>query len=81
MKVHVRFFSFLRDTIGEATVDVDIPESATIHNLLELVMTRYPKLKEAERCILVAVELEYQTKDFVLSEGDEVCLFPPVQGG
>lgn len=81
MKVHVRFFSFLRDTTGEASLAIDVPDAATVQGLLEVLMKRYPKLKDAERCVLVAVGLEYQTKDFVLSAGDEVCLFPPVQGG
>ena len=30
---------------------------------------------------LLAVGVEYQTRDYVLQPGDEVSLFPPVQGG
>jgi molybdopterin converting factor small subunit len=29
----------------------------------------------------MAVGVEYQTQDYLLREGDEVSLFPPVQGG
>ena len=42
---------------------------------------RFPKLQEVERSTLVAVGVEYQGRDYVLSDGDEVSLFPPVQGG
>jgi molybdopterin converting factor small subunit len=30
---------------------------------------------------LIAVGVDYQEKSYVLKEGDEVSLFPPVQGG
>ena len=30
---------------------------------------------------LIAVGVDYQPKDYVLKDGDEVSLFPPVQGG
>ena len=31
--------------------------------------------------MLVAVGVDYQKPDYLLKEGDEVSLFPPVQGG
>jgi molybdopterin converting factor small subunit len=31
--------------------------------------------------MLVAVGVEYQGPEYVLKPGDEVSLFPPVQGG
>jgi molybdopterin converting factor small subunit len=34
-----------------------------------------------ERSMLVAVGVDYQPKDYILKNGDEVSLFPPVQGG
>jgi len=34
-----------------------------------------------KRSTLLAVGVDYQPRDFVLSNGDEVSLFPPVQGG
>jgi molybdopterin converting factor small subunit len=34
-----------------------------------------------QRSLLMAVGIDYQPRDYVLKEGDEVSLFPPVQGG
>jgi molybdopterin converting factor small subunit len=31
--------------------------------------------------LLLAVGVEYQPRSYVLKDGDEVSLFPPVQGG
>jgi molybdopterin converting factor small subunit len=33
------------------------------------------------KSILAAVGVDYQTGDYKLNHGDEVSLFPPVQGG
>ncbi|MBI3871269.1 MAG: MoaD/ThiS family protein [Verrucomicrobia bacterium] len=81
MTIQVRFFSFLRDLTGDSQVAVDVPDLATVEVLINILMDRYPKLREARRCLLVAVDLEYQALDYKLADGDEVCLFPPVQGG
>ena len=42
---------------------------------------RFPKLASMQKSTLIAVGVEYQPGDYVLSEGDQVALFPPVQGG
>jgi molybdopterin converting factor small subunit len=34
-----------------------------------------------EKSMLIAVGLDYQPRNYVLQPGDEVSLFPPVQGG
>ena len=44
-------------------------------------MEQFPKLAEMKNSTLKAVGLEYEDDDFVLSDGDEVSFFPPVQGG
>jgi molybdopterin converting factor small subunit len=44
-------------------------------------MTRFPKLEPMRRSTLLAVGVEYEGREYVLRPGDEVSLFPPVQGG
>jgi molybdopterin converting factor small subunit len=48
---------------------------------LQKLFVRFPKLAPAQKSLLVAVGVDYQGGDYVLQEGDEVSLFPPVQGG
>ena len=43
--------------------------------------SQFPKLADAKNSTLKAVGLEYEDDGFVLSDGDEVSFFPPVQGG
>jgi MoaD family protein len=81
MRITVQFFSYFRDLTGCPRVELDLAPGASLGALVQQLHARFPKLKEMERSTLVAVGLEYQLPDFLLREGDEVSLFPPVQGG
>ncbi len=60
---------------------MDLMPGATIEDLLHRVYAVHPGLAPFRNSILIAVGVDYQTSAFVLKEGDEVSLFPPVQGG
>jgi molybdopterin converting factor small subunit len=81
MKVEIQFFSYFKDATGCARASEDLPEGANVHLLMERLHRRFPKLAPAARSTLVAVGLEYAASDQRLKDGDEVSLFPPVQGG
>ena len=81
MEIPVQFYSYFRELTGRESATVSLENGATIQGLLETLFGRFPKLAEMPNSILVAVGVEYQSRDYVLTEGDEVSLFPPVQGG
>lgn len=81
MKVTVQFFSYFRDLTGCSRVEEQLEQGTSLGDLLQRLHARFPRLKEMQRSTLVAVGLEYQPPDFQLHDGDEVSLFPPVQGG
>lgn len=81
LRVRVSFYSYFKDLTGSEECFVEVPDGACISGLLETVFDRFPRLREMERSTLVAVGLEYQPRDYVLKAGDELSLFPPVQGG
>ena len=81
MRVSVHFFSYFKDLAGCAQAEQELPANHTIADLLKLIFQRFPKLAAMEKAMLVAVGVEYQPRNHVLKEGDEVSLFPPVQGG
>ena len=81
MRVTVNFYSYFKDLAGCAEVAEEIPEGSTLENLLGCVYRRFPKLGAMRKSTLIAVGVEYQDGQYVLREGDEVSLFPPVQGG
>jgi molybdopterin synthase catalytic subunit len=81
MQTRVQFFSYFRDLTGCAETTVELPTGSTIASLLEQLHARFPKMRPMEKSTLIAVGMEYQLRDYALKDGDEISLFPPVQGG
>jgi molybdopterin converting factor small subunit len=81
MRVKVSFYSYFKDQSGCAHASETLTDGSTLGDLLQQIQKRFPKLAGMKNSTLMAVGLEYQRADYVLQEGDEVSLFPPVQGG
>ena len=81
MQVTVSFYSHLRDLTGCSDAIEALPDGSTLGDLLERMIARFPRLNAMRKSILTAVGVEYQDRTYVLNDGDEVALFPPVQGG
>jgi molybdopterin converting factor small subunit len=81
MRVTVAFYSWFRDLTGCTAMVETLPPGTMVDGLLRAVIVRFPRLAEVERSILIAVGVEYQDRRCVLKEGDQISLFPPVQGG
>lgn len=81
MNIPVQFFSYFKDLAECAETSVDLSEGASLQNLLDELLGKFPKLDSMKNSMLIAVGLEYQLRDYVLKPGDRVSLFPPVQGG
>jgi len=81
MRVTVCFHSWFKDMAGCSRAEETLPPGSTVDTLVARVLVRFPKLADAQRSMLVAVGLEYRGRDCALSDGDEVSIFPPVQGG
>ena len=81
MLVTVTFYSYFKDLAGCSQTAAEVPAAATVEDLLKHLGGRFPKLEQMKKATLVAVGVDYQPRDYVLKEKDEVSLFPPVQGG
>ena len=81
MQLTVSFYAYFKELTGRAEVTEVLPQGSTVQDLLERLVARFPKLAEMQKSTLVAVGVDYQSRDYVLKEGDEVSLFHPVQGG
>ena len=80
MRLEVFLFASYRESVGFGRLTLYLDEGATVRDLVQAMRSRFPRLPEPSR-IVVAVNNEYQEHDFVLSDGDEVALIPPVSGG
>lgn len=81
MEVQVKLFATLRQEAGWADRKVDLPEQATVADLVDHLVARQSTLSWRDRAIYAAVNQEYVQSDRALQPGDVVALFPPVSGG
>jgi molybdopterin converting factor small subunit len=81
MSVTVHFYSYFKELTGCAQTTEDVVPGATIAALRQQLCARFPKLAAMQKSTLIAVGVDYQDQSYVLQAGDEVSMFPPVQGG
>ena len=81
MKIKVKFFAILRERAGTAEVTKDIRDGSTVTDLWQGLQQDFPKLNVAGIRLLYAVNQNYVSPDFKLSDQDEVVFIPPVSGG
>lgn len=81
MRVQVLFFGILKDIVGKALDAIELPDDASVRDVLARYESQFPKLKESLPSLAVAVNQQYAGSDTKLRADDEVALLPPVSGG
>jgi len=81
MKLRVLFFSVLRDITGTDELTLEVPVGANMGDLLTQIESRWPKLRDWQNSLLLALDQTYVKLDEPLHDGAEVAIMPPVQGG
>ena len=81
MLVRVCFYSYFKDLAGCAETTQTLARDSTLGDLWTELAARFPKLVPMQKSALMAVGMDYQDRQYVLKEGDQVSFFPPVQGG
>jgi molybdopterin converting factor subunit 1 len=79
MQVRVLFFGVLKELLRAGDDTLELPEGATVAELLERFRAR--DAHPVWSALAVAVNREYASGGVVLRNGDEVALLPPVSGG
>jgi molybdopterin synthase catalytic subunit len=82
MTVTVRLFAILRERAGRDSVEIELPEEATVADAFER-LAAVPDLGElvARLPVRMAVNREYVGEAARISPGDELALIPPISGG
>ena len=81
MHITIRFFASLRDATGTTQSTLDIPEGATIGDLVNRLLVDYPALEGHQSSWHFAVNQTHADQDTPLGPGDQVAIFPYVAGG
>jgi len=81
MVVTVSFYSWFKELTGCRQITATLAEGETLADLVQKLVVRFPNLSAMQRSMLMAVGVDYADPKHALKDGDEVSLFPPVQGG
>jgi molybdopterin synthase catalytic subunit len=81
VRVNLLFFASLKDIVGSRQLQLDVPQGATVADVLTSLEASYPRIKPYRPVVLTAVNEEYVDQRTAVHEGDEVAIFPPVSGG
>ncbi|MGI8891015.1 MAG: MoaD/ThiS family protein [Chthoniobacterales bacterium] len=76
----MQLFSQLKGITG-GEVTIDLPDGATVADLLARLYQQYPALEKWDRNILVGAGLDFVERTHVVRPNDQIALMPPVQGG
>jgi sulfur-carrier protein len=83
MRVNVRYFAALRETLG-ASEQVDVTEGASLGELRDQLIARgepHASALARHKAVRCAVDQQVTDDDVTLRPGAEVAFFPPVTGG
>lgn len=80
--VRVRLFAILRERAGRESMELELPEGATVGEALQA-LAREPGLGDllTRLPLGTAVNREYAGQDVTLRAHDELALIPPLSGG
>src|SRR5512143_3840271 len=83
MSDHARvlFFATLRDKARARETMVEFAPGAHIADIKNIVLDKFPALKQSMETVIVAMNHEFASDETVVPDGAEIALFPPVSGG
>jgi MoaE-MoaD fusion protein len=81
MRVRVLFFGALKEVLGASSEAMEIPNGASIRDLLAHYEAKVPGLKRWLPVLAISLNQRYASPESKLSPDDEIALLPPVSGG
>jgi molybdopterin converting factor subunit 1 len=81
VRIRVLFFGVLRDVTGFAEDSIEVPEGGRAASVFEHYSSKFPRLGEMSKSIVLAVNQKFCAPSATLADGDELAMLPPVSGG
>ena len=79
VKVKIYFFASIREKFGKKVLDFQVQKGSTVSQLISSLEQEF-KLTSINDC-MVAIDMEYVDKDYIIKKDEELFLIPPVSGG
>ncbi|MCL4201710.1 MAG: MoaD/ThiS family protein [Pirellulaceae bacterium] len=81
MKIQLKLFAAARQAVDRETVQIELPDTATVADLRAAIARQFPALDATARHSLFAVNNQYADDATALPPDAEVACIPPVSGG
>ena len=81
LSITVKLFAAYADAVGRSSVEISLPEGATVGDLLAEFRRRVPEAAALPERPLCAVNLAHVLAAHPLRNHDEVAILPPLAGG
>lgn len=81
MTIRVLLFAVLAQRVGLRELSLRLPDGATVGDALDALCAEHEAIASMRETIAFAADMEYVDRDFVLRDGVELALIPPVSGG
>ena len=85
MVLKVLFFASCRETVGKASVEIDLKDfnekNYDTNWLISYLLEIFPDLRPLVSTLSIAINKSYVRGNVQLSDGDEIALLPPISGG
>jgi molybdopterin synthase catalytic subunit len=81
MAITLLYFSILRLRTGLARDTLEVAAPISVGQLRQILVERHPALAQVLPSAVAAINRDFASDESMISDGDEVALFPPVSGG
>lgn len=81
MIVRVRMFALAAQLAGTDTVELELPDDATVATLRQRLGQEYPKLADVASHMMFAIDAAYAADSTKIAPGAQIACIPPVSGG
>ena len=78
IQIEILFFAIFKEWVGENSIQIEIPAHLVVSKIFDYLPMLQTKPIPPLR---FAVNESFVDKDYLLKEGDRLCLIPPVAGG
>jgi molybdopterin converting factor subunit 1 len=80
-KIRVLFFATFKEHTNTKETSVILNDDASVKDLKEEIIEKYPSLLQLINSALIAVNRQYAFDEDIIPNDAEVAIFPPVSGG
>jgi molybdopterin converting factor subunit 1 len=81
LKIKIILFASAREIVGREKVEMEFKEGVRLSDCKAALLNTFPSMgKIIEKC-RYAVNMDIKNDEYILNEGDEVAVLPPVSGG